>query len=141
MGYAQVKRFFHGLLFVLVAIASNGHAAEPCPAPPNEGDWSAQCFESAGTERRVKPRYLRNVRFGKNGVATIRIEQPMELVAVDRRGRVIFPGYLLLGRFRLPLLLKKGALVRPVFFLPRTVVLTELVPDRRHFPACTRRRA
>ena len=102
MGYAQVKRFFHCLLFVLVTIASNGHAAEPCPPPPNDADWSAQCFESAGTERRVKPRYLRNVRFGKNGVATIRIEQTMELVAVDRRGRVIIPGIYFWGDFDFP---------------------------------------
>ena len=85
MGYAQVKRFFHGLLCVLVTIASNGHAAGPCPPPPNDGDWSAQCFESAGTERRVKPRYLRNVKVGSNGVATIRIEQPMERSIVAAR--------------------------------------------------------
>ncbi len=51
----------------------------------------AECFERTGAKRRVKARYLPNLRLNKAGGAILHIEQPMEVMAVDRRGRVIVP--------------------------------------------------
>ena len=90
------------LLPLLCALSSPAHAAHPCPPTRNNHDWSAQCFEGSGAARRVKAQYVRQITPKKAGVALISIEENMELVAVDRRGRIVIPGIFFTGDFDYP---------------------------------------
>ncbi len=91
-----MKLIAYFLLYFAVAAAQ---AAEPCPPTHKDLEWSAACFEATGTERRVKQQYLRNIRSNK---ATIRIDGTFELLAVNRRGKVLVPHIWFAGDFDYP---------------------------------------
>ncbi|MGW8393519.1 hypothetical protein [Pseudoduganella sp. HUAS MS19] len=79
------------LLFLLVLIPFSARAAgQGCPA---RDGWSASCFTERAGVRQLKPQYLRKLSFKKSGKAVIVIDGwPNEVVALDRRGRVVVPG-------------------------------------------------
>ena len=97
-----MKQLFAGLLLLLCANAVLAAPNDPCPANQPERDWSTACFDTIGAERRVKPQYVRNIRVKKNGIATIRLDETLELLAVDRRGVVVIPGIYFTGDFDYP---------------------------------------
>ncbi len=97
-----MKQLFAFLLLLLSATAAHAALADPCPADRKERDWSVACFETIGAERRVKPQYVRNIRVKKNGIATIRVDETFELLAVNRRGAVVIPGIYFTGDFDYP---------------------------------------
>lgn len=97
-----MRVFFCFLASLYCMMALPAHAADPCPPTQKNRDWSAQCFEASAHGRRVKAQYLRHVRPGKAGVAIISIGHTMELVAVDRSGRVVIPGIYFTGDFDYP---------------------------------------
>jgi hypothetical protein len=88
-------------LFLLLWTAFSG-AASLCPSTNSKDEWSAQCFERKEDGRHVKASYRKNIHVDKRGVALIMITEPRELVAVDRRGRVVVPGIVYWGDFDLP---------------------------------------
>lgn len=77
-------------------------AAGLCPPPQANADWSSRCFEGKDPVRRVRAKYLKNMGLDKQGVATIRIGSPYELLAVNRRGLVIVPNIYHTGDFDYP---------------------------------------
>lgn len=83
-----MKRLFYCLLLLCAGVTATATAAS-CPQTNKDHEWSADCFESTANGRRVKAEYLRNMRPKKSGVDVIAIKQPRELLAVDRRGRVL----------------------------------------------------
>jgi hypothetical protein len=89
------------LLFTMLAGAPC-RAAGPCPPQKANADWSSRCFEGKDPVRRVKAKYLKNIGIDKNGMATIRIGSPYELLAVDRRGLVVVPNIYHVGDFDFP---------------------------------------
>jgi hypothetical protein len=78
------------------------HAASLCPSTKLRSDWSAECFESKSDGRHVKATYRNNIHVDRRGVALIVIGEPREVVAVDRRGKVVVPGIEHTGDFDLP---------------------------------------
>lgn len=78
------------------------HAADPCPSTKTGGEWSAQCFQGKGGERKVKPRYLKRIAANRYGMAVITIAAPREMVAVDRSGVVVVPNIRHTGDFDYP---------------------------------------
>lgn len=85
----------------LLAIAP-ARAAQPCPSAKQGGDWSAACFAGEGSERRVKPQYLKRLAWNQHGMATILVAEPRELLAVDRSGKVVIPNIRHTGDFDYP---------------------------------------
>jgi hypothetical protein len=79
------------VVLLLLCAALPSWAANPCPPTHKDLEWSLQCFDTSAAGRRVKAKYLHNVRVKKNGVAIIRIDETFEMLAVDRRGRVVIP--------------------------------------------------
>ncbi|TWI62143.1 hypothetical protein IP91_04252 [Pseudoduganella lurida] len=79
---------------------SLAQAAATCPR--NGDGWTAACFTGTGSERRVKPRYLARLDWNRYGMATIIVDQPRELLAVDRRGKVAVPDIRHTGDFDYP---------------------------------------
>jgi len=77
-------------------------AASLCPSTRLHDDWSAQCFEQRDGGRHVKAAYRKNIHVDRRGVALILIAQPRELVAVDRRGKVVVPDIRHTGDFDYP---------------------------------------
>lgn len=73
--------------------------ADPCPPTKRGEDWAAGCFQADGDGRRVKPHYLKRLTPDRRGITTVMIEHPRELVAVDRRGKVVVPGIRHTGDF------------------------------------------
>jgi hypothetical protein len=92
------------LLFPLFLMPVFALAAGPgCPARDEEGLWSADCFTLQAGVRQLKPQYLRKLSFKKSGKAVIVLEAfPHEVVALDRRGRVVVPGIRHTGDFDYP---------------------------------------
>jgi hypothetical protein len=84
--------------------AMPARAADACPSAARgaEREWSAQCLDDHGGERRVKPQYLKRLDFNRYGMATIVISSPRELLAVDRRGVVVVPNIRQTGDFDYP---------------------------------------
>lgn len=86
------------LLLLLILSPIFAHAGKPgCPAGDGDGEglWSPQCFTEQGGVRHLKPQYLSKLAFKKTGKAVIVIAgdpMPDEVVALDRRGRVVVPG-------------------------------------------------
>lgn len=78
------------------------HAAAPCPDTRLGQDWSARCFETAGSRRQVKQAFRSRLHFDRRGFVTIRIQDPVELVAVNRQGTVAIPGIHFWGDFDYP---------------------------------------
>ncbi|MES2319383.1 MAG: WG repeat-containing protein [Pseudomonadota bacterium] len=70
--------------------------------PQADKEWSAQCFEESGGVRRIKSQHLKRIVVDKSGHAVIVIDQPRELVAVDRKGVVVVPGIFHTGDFDYP---------------------------------------
>jgi len=85
------------LAWLLALAAGMAGAAEP--SCPRGDDWSAACFEKVGGERRVKARYLPRLARQPSGMAVVVIDDPREMVAVDRRGVVRVPGIYHAGDF------------------------------------------
>ncbi len=71
-----MKQWLHCMLFLLATLPFTAHTATSCPPTHQQAHWMAACFEQTGAERRVKARYLHNIRFNKTGVAILNIEQP-----------------------------------------------------------------
>ncbi len=91
------------LLLFLVLAPLRALAVTPgCPASGDGGDWDASCFTVKDGVRELRPQYLRKLKFKKSGKAVILIEDPREVVAVDRRGRVVVPGIYHAGDFDYP---------------------------------------
>lgn len=93
------RAFVAGLIAVYALIAS---AADPCPPTKTDAEWSAQCFEEKGKIRRVKPAFINKLSVNQYGMTTILIGEPRELVAVDRRGRIVIPNIRHTGDFDYP---------------------------------------
>lgn len=85
----------------LMASASLAFAADPCPPTNKSIEWSAQCFERQGDARRVKPEFVKRIKTNKYGVATILVD-PLELVAVNSKGKVLVAGIRNTGDFDYP---------------------------------------
>lgn len=85
----------------LFACASLAGAADLCPPTNKSNEWSAQCFEGQGEARRVKPEFVKRIKPNRYGVATIVVE-PLELVAVDRTGKILVAGIWNTGDFDYP---------------------------------------
>lgn len=90
------------ILCLAAAGMSLARAAEPCPPTHLRAEWSPQCFEGKGDARRVKPAFVGQLEGGRDGTAFILIGEPRELVAVDRRGKVVVPGIRHTGDFDYP---------------------------------------
>jgi hypothetical protein len=65
-------------------------------------DWSADCFETRKNVRQVKAGFIKNLRVNQHGMTTILIAAPRELVAVDRKGKLVIPGIRHTGDFDYP---------------------------------------
>ena len=78
------------------------HASEPCPDTRLNKEWSAACFETNASQRQVKQAYRHNLHFNRRGFATIRIQDPIELVAVNSQAVVAIPGIYFWGDFDFP---------------------------------------
>ena len=91
------------LLYMLVALTSAScTSAELCPSTEKHLEWSSACFEGTGLTRRVKPANKSKIVADRAGFATIVIDAPRELVAVDRSGAVRVPGIFHTGDFDFP---------------------------------------
>ncbi|MCD2519170.1 hypothetical protein LQ564_22975 [Massilia sp. G4R7] len=91
-----------GLLLVSLLLGAPAMAA-PCPAVDGATvEWAASCFAADKGGRRLKPQYLKQLRFDRSGHATAVISEPRELVALDRQGRVVVPGIRHAGDFDYP---------------------------------------
>jgi hypothetical protein len=80
--------------------ATAAFAQKQCPDADQQ--WATRCFAGAGAERHIKPGFVRNIRVKKNGYSTISLSDKLEVVAVDRRGRVAVPGIYFSGDFDYP---------------------------------------
>lgn len=90
------------IIFLLLICNSSAWAAGKCAPVGGRVEWTAQCFESKGGERHVKQALIGRLKFNKEGFTTIMIAEPRELVAVDRRGKVIVAGIRHGGDFDYP---------------------------------------
>ena len=91
--------------WAVLAVGTHALAAKPvdqCPRTKSGNEWSAQCFMENGGERKVKPRYLKRLDVNRYGMAVIVIEEPREMVAVNRRGVVVVPNIRHTGDFDYP---------------------------------------
>lgn len=95
-----MKRILFAVFSLFLCFAA--HAADKCPAPEDGGEWDASCFETVGTERRLKAEYLDRLTFEASGKAVIRIDQGFEMVAVDRAGLVVISDIAFWGDFDYP---------------------------------------
>lgn len=74
-------------------------AADRCPV---DDEWAATCFELSGSIRQVKPQYRQKFAAQKDPITVITIEDPREVVAIDRRGVIVIPGIYHTGDFDYP---------------------------------------
>lgn len=91
--------------WAVLAVGTQALAAKPvdqCPRTRSGNEWSAQCFIENRGERKVKPRYLKRLDVNRCGMAVIVIEEPREMVAVNRRGVVVLPNIRHTGDFDYP---------------------------------------
>ena len=91
--------------WAVLAVGTHALAAKPvdqCPRTKSGNEWSAQCFMENGGERKVKPRYVKRINANRHGMAVITIEDPREMVAVNRRGVVVIPNIRHTGDFDYP---------------------------------------
>jgi hypothetical protein len=94
-----VRALVAGLLALHALVVS---AADPCPPTKTALEWSTQCFEGEGKSRRVKPGFMNRITTNRYGMTTILIGAPRELVAVDRRGKIVIPDIQHTGDFDFP---------------------------------------
>lgn len=71
---------------IVIPFASAAIATE-CP----KSEWTAGCFYDSADGRRLKPEYLKRVKFQRNGFAVLYLD-PNESVAINRNGKVVIPG-------------------------------------------------
>ncbi|WP_154668264.1 hypothetical protein [Pseudoduganella violaceinigra] len=91
------------MLMLLALTSWRAFAADTgCPAKDGLEAWSPSCFTVKGNVRSLKPQYLRKLKFKKSGKAVLLIEDPREVLALDRRGRVVVPGIYHTGDFDYP---------------------------------------
>lgn len=88
--------------FLLAMSMSSAWAADACPSTGRSTEWVAQCFERKGDTRHVKRAFIDRLQFNKEGVTTIMITEPRELVAINRQGEVIVSGIRYTGDFDYP---------------------------------------
>ncbi|MDR7049104.1 hypothetical protein J2X54_001552 [Duganella sp. 3397] len=87
----------------LCSLASAGtRSADLCPATQTGEEWSSECFVMNGSDRAVKPQYLKQINANRHGMAVITITAPREMVAVNRAGAVVIPGIRHTGDFDYP---------------------------------------
>lgn len=87
---------------VLTVYTSLASSAERCPPTNLNLDWSAECFETKGGTRKVKQDFIKNLKLNQYGMTTVLIAVPRELVAVNRKGKVVVPGIRHTGDFDYP---------------------------------------
>lgn len=87
---------------LLLSCSTLASAVDHCPRTSANNEWSAQCFEGGGEQRRVKPAFLGRLDVDAFGRTTILIAAPRELVAVGRDGRILIPGIRHVGDFDYP---------------------------------------
>lgn len=75
---------------------------ELCPYTDIDSHWSSQCFNVKGKNREVKRKYRKNIITGSQGVVTVLISDQLELVAINRSGRVMIPSINFSGDFDYP---------------------------------------
>lgn len=85
-----------------LALSAAAQAGEPCPAAQTGEAWSASCFAGQGSARRVKPEFLPRLDWNRHGMATIVVDEPHELLAVERSGKVVIPDIRHTGDFDYP---------------------------------------
>lgn len=90
------------LVLLTLQLPTAAGASEHCGQVQSDTEWSAQCFHGQGAERSVKPQYLGRLSWNRFGMATIVVESPRELLAVDRNGRVVIPNIRHSGDFDYP---------------------------------------
>lgn len=91
--------------WAVLTVSTHALAAKPvnpCPPTKSGDEWSAQCFTGKGDERKVKRQYLKRINANRHGMAVITIEDPREMVAVNRRGVVVVPNIRHTGDFDYP---------------------------------------
>jgi hypothetical protein len=88
--------------YLIALFMSTASAADECPSAGRRTEWSEKCLDSKGDTRFVKREFIDRLRFNKQGVATIMITAPRELVAINRRGEVIVSGIRHTGDFDYP---------------------------------------
>lgn len=77
-----------GLLMTLFAAPSSAASNETtCP----KKEWNEACFDNTAGTRRLKPAFIKRVKFQRNGFAVLYLEGH-ELVAINRKGVVVVPG-------------------------------------------------
>jgi hypothetical protein len=91
-----------GVLLGAMLAGAPAMAANACPEKDANAEWAASCFEADKAGRRLKPQYVKHLRFDKGGHATLVITKPRELVAVNRQGKVVVPGIRHTGDFDFP---------------------------------------
>jgi hypothetical protein len=91
-------KLFLATLLALQLVPAN--ATELCP--DRDGDWSIHCFVGMEDKRKVKTAFLHKVHFNRHGLAVILIAEPRELVAINRRGRIVVPDIRATGDFDYP---------------------------------------
>lgn len=91
-----------GLLVFGLLFTTASSAAHLCPTTGPGVEWAATCFEANPQGRHVKQRYIKRLRPNRGGYTTVMISEPRELVAVDRRGKVVVPGIIHTGDYDFP---------------------------------------
>ena len=98
-----MKAIVIAMLALLVAFVSvSCTSAELCPSTDQNREWSSACFEGTGPARHVKRENIKKIIANKAGYATIMIDTPRELVAVDQSGAVRIPNIFHTGDFDFP---------------------------------------
>lgn len=87
------------MMLVGVLLVGACDAAEPCPPAERQEAWAASCFGHTAQGRQVKPAYRGRIAPDRSGHFLILIDEPSELVAVDRLGMVVVPGIAHAGDF------------------------------------------
>lgn len=91
--------FIAAVLMVHTSLASS---AELCPPTNLNMDWSGECFEEQDGSRQVRRNFIKNLKLNQHGMTTVLIAVPRELVAVNRKGKVVVPGIRHTGDFDYP---------------------------------------
>lgn len=91
--------FFLALLLPWPGI---GSASTACPVTSKDREWSAACFSGGKSSRVVKPVHRQKLRLNRAGFAAITIDEPREVVIVDRHGKVVIPDVYFGGDFGFP---------------------------------------
>lgn len=80
-------------IFMLFVLGQAGAAMDVrCPASKSDERWAAECLKFDGKDRRIKPEYRKGIAFNKFGKAVIVLDNPFEVAAVDRTGKIVIPG-------------------------------------------------